>query len=234
MNRDPVMKARLSEVLVRSAGRALCLVARRGSVPFCIVVAVLQGCATVPSESVQQTLEVAPPAGAAAATAVPSLPANQVTPQMHAEFEAALALLKVQKYEDSIAALNKLAAALPENPIPLINAALAYQQLGKTDLAEEHFKRALAIEPENPVASNELALLYRKKGRFMDARPLYEKTLKKYPNFSIAHKNLAVLCDLYLQDYACALAHYRLYSAEAPDDKNVKIWIADLEKRSGK
>ena len=225
------MTPRLSEALVGLTRRAFHMGTPRGSVTICIAVALLQGCASAPSEPVQQSREAAP---SLTAIAAPSVPANQVTPQLHAEFEAALALLKAQKYEESVAALNKLVAELPENPIPLINVALAYQKLGKTDLAEEHFKKALAIEPENPVASNELALLYRKKGRFLDAKPLYENTLKKYPNFTIAHKNLAVLCDLYLRDYACALAHYRLYSADAPDDKNVKIWIADLEKRSGK
>ena len=92
----------------------------------------------------------------------------------------------------------------------------------------------MEIEPEHPVASNELALLYRQKGRFAEAKPVYERTLKKYPNFSMAHKNLGVLCDLYLRDYDCALTHYKLYSAIVPDDKNVKIWIADLQKRTGK
>ena len=81
------------------------------------------------------------------------------------------------------------------------------------------------------MASNELAMLYRKTGRFAEARSTYEGVLARYPNFAMMHKNLGVLCDLYLRDYECAVCHYMRYSAIAPDDKDVKIWIADLQKR---
>ena len=87
---------------------------------------------------------------------------------------------------------------------------------------------------DNPVANNESALLYRKTGRFKEARQVYEQTLMKYPNFNIMHKNLGILCDLYLKDYECALKHYVFYSNAVQDDKTVKIWIADVQKRVGK
>jgi hypothetical protein len=50
----------------------------------------------------------------------------------------------------------------------------------------------------------------------------------------MVHKNLGILCDIYMKDYACALKHYEFYSSVVQDDKAVKIWIADLQKRSGK
>jgi tetratricopeptide (TPR) repeat protein len=182
---------------------------------------VLQGCASVPPVAEQPVEKQARPGTA-------------ITRQIQAEFDSALTLLKAEQYEKSIDAFKKLAAALPDNPIPLTNLALAYKKLGQSELAEEHLKQALVIEPENPVASNELALLYRQKGRFTEARPIYEKVLGKYPHFNMAHKNLGVLCDLYLKDYECALTHYKIYSLTAPDDKAVQIWIADLQKRTGK
>ena len=191
------------------------------TVPLALALAILQGCASAPPVPEKPAEKQAPPGAA-------------ITPQLQLDFNSAMALLKEEKYEEGIAAFKRLAAALSDNPIPPTNLALAYKKLGKLDLAEEQLKQALVIEPENPVASNELALLYRQKGRFADARPIYEKTLKKYPNFTMAHKNLGVLCDLYLRDYECALTHYSIYSQNAPDDKSVKIWIADLQKRTGK
>jgi len=37
-----------------------------------------------------------------------------------------------------------------------------------------------------------------------------------------------------MKDYACALKHYEIYSNVVQDDKTVKIWIVDLQKRLGK
>ncbi len=192
---------------------------------FVLAGGIFQGCTTIAPEP-EKKIEQAPKPAVVAA--------DPITPQIQADFEVAMALLKAEQYEKSIEAFTRVAAALPDNVVPLVNLALAHKKLGKSDAAEAQFKRALEIEPEHPVASNELALLYRQKGRFAEAKPVYERTLKKYPNFSMAHKNLGVLCDLYLRDYDCALTHYKLYSAIVPDDKNVKIWIADLQKRTGK
>ena len=170
----------------------------------------------------------------AAATAVKAVQAGpSVAPHLQAELDSAMVLLKAGQHEQAADAFKKLAVALPDNPIPPINLALAYKKLDKPDLAEAQLKAALAIESDNPVAGNELALLYRSTGRFAEARALYEKTLAKFPHFAIAHKNLGVLCDLYLRDYACAIEHYKSYASNAPNDKSVGVWIADLQKRTG-
>lgn len=157
-----------------------------------------------------------------------------VSAEARAEFDAAMVSIKAEDYEKGIALMSKVVKMLPDNAIPSINLALAYKKLGKLKLAEESLKLALNIDPENPVANNEYALLYRKTGRFNEARKLYEKTLEKYPNFNMAHKNLGIICDLYLKDYECALHHYVIYSNMMQDDKTVKIWIADIQKRLGK
>jgi tetratricopeptide (TPR) repeat protein len=190
-----------------------------------LAVMVLHGCATAPSAG--------PAAAAAPATATSAKPGAGVSPQLQAELDAAMALVKAEQYESAAQAFNKLAVALPDNAIPAVNLALIYEKLDKPDLAEAQLKKALAIEPDNPVAGNELALLYRKTGRFAEARTVYEKALSKYPHFAMAHKNLGVLCDLYLKDYQCAIDHYKTYALSAPNDKSVQIWIADLQKRSG-
>jgi tetratricopeptide (TPR) repeat protein len=183
----------------------------------------LQGCATAPPAAPAVVVT----AQAAASTKTP------ITPQLQAELDAAIALVKAEQYEPAAKAFEKLAAALPDNAIPAINLALVHKKLDQLDRAEAQLDKALAIEPDNPVASNELALLYRKSGRFVEARSVYEKTLARYPHFVMAHKNLGVLCDLYLRDYACAIDHYKAYALSTPGDKSVQIWIADLQRRSG-
>ena len=164
----------------------------------------------------------------------PGKPVVALTSEARADYEAAMVFINAEEYEKGIELLNKVVKVSQSNAIPHINLALVYKKQGKLKLAEENLKLALNAEPENPVAHNEYALLYRKTGRFAEARQIYEKILDKYPNFNMAHKNLGILCDLYMKDYACALKHYEIYSNVVQDDKTVKIWIVDLQKRLGK
>ena len=157
-----------------------------------------------------------------------------ITPEVRADFDAAMSHIKAEEYDAGIELLTKVVKVVPNAAVPNIDLALAYEKTGKLKQAEESLQLALRAEADNPVASNELALLYRKTGRFALARQLYEKILDKYPDYRMVHKNLGILCDLYMKDYECALKHYEFYSNVVQDDKAVKIWIADLQKRSGK
>lgn len=165
-------------------------------------------------------------------------PAAKTSLKVRADFSAAMQAIKTSDYDKSIRLLNQVIAQSPDNPVPYINLALVYIKARDLTLLEEYLtlaeknlKQAIKIDPENPVANNEYALLYRKTGRFAEARQIYERTLEKYPNFMIARKNLGILCDLYMKDYECALKHYVIYSSAMPDDKAVKIWIADIRGR---
>lgn len=150
------------------------------------------------------------------------------------DFKRAVAMLKDQKYGQAIDLLEKVIEKSPGVTAPYINMAVAYQHIGKLEQAEEHLKTALLLVPEHPVACNEYGLLYRKTGRFVEARAIYEKALSKFPDYYPVHRNLGILCDLYLNDLACALEHYEIYSEAIPEDKQVKLWIADLRARLGR
>jgi tetratricopeptide (TPR) repeat protein len=187
-----------------------------------LVAVAISGCASAPGRPVET------------AVTKPVTAEVVVTDEMRAEFDAAMTHIKAEEYDAAIELLAKVLKTAPNLAVPNINLALAYKKTGKIKQAEESLKLALNAEADNPVANNELALLYRKTGRFAEARQVYEKILEKYPNFRMVHKNLGILCDLYMKDYECALKHYVFYSDVVQDDKTVKIWIADLQKRTGK
>jgi tetratricopeptide (TPR) repeat protein len=148
------------------------------------------------------------------------------------DFEAALVLLRKQKYPEAIKLLQKVTQKT-QNSAPYINIALAYEMTGEMGLAEDNLKRALTINPDHPATMNEYALLYRRTGRFAEARKLYEGLLVRYPSFLPARKNLGVLCELYLNDLRCALDQYEAYNRALPGDEEVKLWITGLKQKSG-
>ena len=150
------------------------------------------------------------------------------------DFERAVAMLNDQDYGQAIDILEKVIEKSPAVTAPYIDIAIAYQHMGKPEKAEEHLKTALQLVPDHPVASNEYGLLCRRTGRFDEARGIYEKAITSFPDYYPVHRNLGILCDLYLNDLACALEHYEIYSEARPEDKQVKLWIADLRARLGR
>ena len=157
----------------------------------------------------------------------------RVAGDVRADYDNALRLLAQQQYAQGIELLTRVTESAPGAIAPHIDLGIAYSRSGDLDRAEASLKQALEINPDHPIANNELGMVYRRKGRFAEARASYEKALAVYPSFHFAHRNLAILCDLYLLDLGCALAHYEAYSQAVPEDKEAVKWIADLRNRTG-
>jgi len=157
----------------------------------------------------------------------------RVSSEVRADYDRALQLLVREDSAPGISMLVRVTENEPSAIAPHIDLGIAYARAGELDRAEESLGRALAINPDHPVANNELGIVLRRKGRFAEARAAYEKALAISPGFHFAHRNLAILCDLYLADAGCAIAHYEAYSRAVPDDPDATKWIADLKARSG-
>lgn len=150
------------------------------------------------------------------------------------DFDRAVAMLRDKEDGKAIELLEKVIEKSPGVTAPYIDIAIAYLRVGKPEQAEEHFKTALMLFPGHPVASNEYGLLCRKTGRLAEARAIYEKAIARFPEYYPLHRNLGILCDLYLNDPACAFEHYEIYSNARPEDTQVKLWIADSRDRLGR
>lgn len=157
----------------------------------------------------------------------------RVSSEVRADYDRALQLLVREDSAPGISMLVKVTENEPSAIAPHIDLGIAYARAGELDRAEESLDKALAINPDHPVANNELGIVLRRKGRFAEARAAYERALAISPGFHFAHRNLAILCDLYLADAGCAIAHYEAYSRAVPDDPDAAKWIADLKARSG-
>ena len=150
------------------------------------------------------------------------------------DFDRAVAMLKDQDDGQAIELLEKVIKQSPGVTAPYIDIAIAYLRVGKPEQAEKHLQTALTLFPGHPVACNEYGLLYRKTGRFAEARAIYENAIARFPEYYPLHKNLGILCDLYLNDPACALEHYEIYSKATPKDAQVTVGIADVRARLGR
>ncbi len=205
-----------------------------------IVLPVLVGCAidgmVVPAPAVQEPSAANGPSVARLEDGREGfviMEAAQMDEASRRDFEEAVAMLNAQDYDKAVDLLEKIIGQSPGVTAPYIDIAIAYRHMGKPDQAEEHLKTALRLVPEHPAACNEYGLLYRESGRFAQARAIYEKAITRFPDYYPAHRNLGILCDLYLNDPACALAHYEIYSQARPEDQQAKLWIADLRNRMG-
>ncbi|HEY6873579.1 MAG TPA: tetratricopeptide repeat protein [Geobacteraceae bacterium] len=212
-------------------------------------ISLLAGCATTAGKAVVAPVEPVPAAAAQPSPPPPTGPSVVhftdgregfvitescgLGPQVRADFDRASAMIREAKYDKAIELLEKVIAQSPEMTAPHINAAIAYRRINKPEQAERHLKKALESIPGHPVASNEYGLLLREAGRFAESRQVYEKSLAAFPEYYPIHKNLAILCDLYLKDAACAVEHFEIYGKAMPKDQQVKLWLADLQTRSG-
>ena len=150
---------------------------------------------------------------------------------LRADFERAVGMMNAGKNDSAIELLTRVIDRSPGVTAPHINIAMAYMRTGRPEPAEQHFKTALGLVPHHPVACNEYGLLLRRSGRFQEAREVYEQAVGDFPEYLPARKNLGILCDLYLNDPACALKQFEMYSKAMPADEQVKIWIAELRIR---
>lgn len=146
-------------------------------------------------------------------------------------FDQALKLLQEEQYDTAITLLNTVVEQEKRLTAPYINLAMAYRHKGNEKLAEENLLKALAIDHAQPVANNELGIIYRKQGRFTDAKKVYINALSEYPDYLPVIKNLGILCDIYMRDPQCALEQFEKYQQHVPEDKTIKVWIADLKAR---
>lgn len=126
--------------------------------------------------------------------------------------------------------LQSLSEAAPGEPLAWLNLGLVHLRMEQPEKAVASLEKAVDLAPALPAAHNLLGIAYRRAGRIDEAREAYTTALRNDPGYALAHYNLAVLFDIYLQQPAKAIQHYRRYESLAPQaGSEVSLWISQLE-----
>lgn len=156
---------------------------------------------------------------------------GQLDSDLEDRFEAGVSALREKDYAAAVEAFTAVTEGAPNHSAAFINLAIAYIRSDRDAEAEKPLQRALELIPGHPLASHEYGLLLRRAGRFDEARSIYEDALDRFPEYFPLHKNLGVLCDLYMNDLACAAREYELFLEAQPKDEQVKLWLVEVQGR---
>lgn len=149
-------------------------------------------------------------------------------------YDKALVLMQTGDYQAAIPALQAFIEKEPQLAGPYINLGISYQKTGQSDAAIEALTKATELNPDSTVAYQQLGITYRERGNFDAALEAYTSALKLDSDYALAHRNIGILYDLYLQQPAPALNHYKRYlELIGEPDQTVNRWVIDLERRTG-
>lgn len=186
----------------------------------CALAVVAAGCATTgsdkPAEKVKKAEIVRP----------------NVDPKITIAYELALVSMRAGNTSKAEKQFKKLSSDYPQYSGPHNSLGILYYRDGKIDEAKASFKNALEINSDSVVSLNYLGIISRGEGKFEQAQGYYEQALQVDNDYAYAHLNYGILLELYMGKLPEALKHYKRYQElTKEEDKKVKGWIVDLERR---
>lgn len=145
-------------------------------------------------------------------------------------YKKALIALNDQNLDKAQRLFNQFTRDKPELAGGYANLALIHFKRKEFDKALKQVNKALERNPEQAPALNIRAQLYIKNGKIHKAKEDYLKAIKTDPKYANAQYNLALLYDIYLQEIALAIKHYKIYlSLLKEPDKATEEWVTHLE-----
>jgi len=162
----------------------------------------------------------------------PVAPDSELDRVLH-QFQKGIGLLERGKAGEARSIFEGLRHRYPEVSVIHNNLGVTYKRLGRLEEAAQSYQKAIDLQGGGYTEAHyNLAIVFREQGAFRKAEAVYKKVISLNPEFQDAHYNLAVLFDLYLNDPAEALRHYRKYmELAAGDHEKIELWIAALQKR---
>jgi Flp pilus assembly protein TadD len=115
---------------------------------------------------------------------------SQVSQKAREKYQAALALIKEEKYEQAVEPLKQAIAAEKKYFTAHSDLGVLYMKLGKNDLAEATLKEAIKINDQIDLPYINLALLLNRQGRYKESADELLKYQQRFPNSSAVYAPL--------------------------------------------
>lgn len=156
----------------------------------------------------------------------------KVDPKAATAYASALASMAAGKTSRAEDQFQKIIKDYPEFSGPHTNLGIMYFRAEKIEQAKTSFANALKLNPNSVVSLNHMGIISRGEGKFKEAHSYYTRALQADPDYGYAHLNIGILLELYMGKLPEALEHYKRYQElNKKEDKKVKGWIIDLERR---
>jgi tetratricopeptide (TPR) repeat protein len=153
-----------------------------------------------------------------------------VTPAEKHLYRQAITALNAGDLNEAESLLKAFHQQKPEFAGPLANLGLVYYKQGNRELATETLNRALEKNSQQAQALNLLGQIAYDDGQATIAEDYYKRALAIREDYANAHYNLALVYDIYFQDIASAVAHYRRYMELTNfSDQDTANWLEQLE-----
>lgn len=203
---------------------------------------VLAACSSSPEKESRETEQTetasasTSSAAGATASADPYLAEKtEVSSATRTRFDAGLKLIESKDWARAKTQFEALHRDEPKLSGPLVNLAIIARAQNEHAQAQTLLQQAIALSRFNWDAYLLLALDYREAGEFAKAAAVYDDALELWPDNETVHLNAGILQELYIGNLPLALTHYQRYLAlHGTEDKWVKAWAADVERRIGK
>ena len=201
--------------------------------------ALLYGCGAStpvvqPETSPQVDANAQPVATESAPTPEPRIDTNaRLSEEIEDQFNHGIRAIYDQDFDKAEEIFLSMTQNYPTLSGPYANLGAVLTTKKDYSSAELAFLRALQLNTNNPEIYNQLGLMYRQSGQFDKALETYKLGLETAPDNTNLLRNTGILLELYLGTPEAALEYYQRYMKIKPDDKQVKIWIADLSQRIG-
>ena len=110
-----------------------------------------------------------------------------VSAETKQRFERANLAMAGQDWSTAMLELQWLTDNHPDLSGPQLNLALAYQNMGVLEKAEQFYLQAIAINQNNLAAYNQYAIFLREQGRFENAEHIYLQALEIWEPHALTH-----------------------------------------------
>jgi tetratricopeptide (TPR) repeat protein len=161
---------------------------------------------------------------------IPITDALSVSPEQKHLYREAITALNANQLDTAENLLKQFNRQKTDFAGPLANLGLIYFKQNKLEQAQEMLKQALEKNPQQPQALNLMGQIAYENGQAKEAEQWYLKAIASKEDYANAHYNLALLYDIFFQDIARAVEHYRRYQELTQfSDKDTANWLEQLE-----